>query len=105
MASSKASDGELVEVVPIMDVYADGVADLEVISSVNVRVTLYTHHQGQKIVVAKIVRPLRGWGITPEQEEFLRQHAADQGGKLQFQDENPPENIVAITRQPRRRDA
>jgi hypothetical protein len=96
---------DLVEVVPIMDVYCDGVADLEVVSSVNVRVTLYTHHQGQKIVVAKIIRPLRGFGITPEQEQFLRQHGADREGQLGFQDSSPPENIVAITRQPRRRDA
>lgn len=54
---------ELVETSPIADIYADGIASVEVVSDVNVRITYFAHLQvpgegSVRIVCARLVRPL-----------------------------------------------
>ena len=41
----------------IPDIYADGIADVELLGP-NIRIILFTWAAGQKIVVAKIVQPI-----------------------------------------------
>lgn len=58
------TDGaDLIEVIPVMDVYVDGVGMAETLTGGNCRVTyfVYQHvlgHQGfQRVIAARIVRP------------------------------------------------
>jgi hypothetical protein len=48
---------DLIEVTPIADIYADGVACVELCGP-NVRLIYYVVTGGEKVIVAKIVRPL-----------------------------------------------
>lgn len=47
---------EIVEVSPIADIYADGIADVEILGE-NIRLTFFTWRGGEKIIVCRIVRP------------------------------------------------
>ena len=47
----------LVEGHPIKDIYADGVADVELLAGGNVRLILFTWERGQRVIVARIVQP------------------------------------------------
>lgn len=53
---------ELVETVAVQDVYADGIATVELVSDVNVRITYFSnmHVEGRppvRVVCARIIRP------------------------------------------------
>lgn len=56
------ADEDLVEPIAVTDVYADGVASVELISEVNVRITYFAHMHVEggpsvRVVCARIVRP------------------------------------------------
>jgi hypothetical protein len=46
-----------VEPVPISDIYADDIDHFEILGE-NVRIYFYTWEDGERVIVAKIVRPL-----------------------------------------------
>jgi hypothetical protein len=49
---------DAIEIFPVIDIYADGIDDVELIGDgANIRLTFYTWRHGEKIVVARIVRP------------------------------------------------
>lgn len=55
-------DEELVEPIAVQDVYADGIASVEIVSDVNVRITYFAHmqvegHPSVRVICARIVRP------------------------------------------------
>jgi hypothetical protein len=46
------------EIFPVPDIYADGISDVEVLGDgANVRLTFFTWRDGEKIIVARLVRP------------------------------------------------
>jgi len=56
---------EAEETAPIADIYADGVADVELLGDgENIRITFFTWSRGQKIVVCKLVRPTSSYLTT-----------------------------------------
>ena len=51
------SERDYLESVALTDIYADGIADVELLGD-NVRLIYFTWESGQKVMVAKIVGPL-----------------------------------------------
>jgi hypothetical protein len=47
---------EAVEIFPVPDIYADGIAEVELLGE-NIRLTFFTWRNGEKIIVARMVRP------------------------------------------------
>ena len=49
---------DAVEIFPVPDIYADGIAEVEILGDgVNIRLTFFTWRNGEKIIVARLVRP------------------------------------------------
>jgi hypothetical protein len=49
---------DAVEMFPVPDIYADGIAEVEVLGDgANIRLTFFTWRNGEKVIVARIVRP------------------------------------------------
>ena len=48
----------LVEQALVPDIYASGIGKLEIIDKVCIRLTFYVVQDGERVVVAKIVRPI-----------------------------------------------
>ena len=49
---------DAVEMFPVPDIYADGIAEVEILGDgVNIRLTFFTWRNGEKIIVARLVRP------------------------------------------------
>ena len=44
------------EIFPVPDIYADGISDVESLGE-NIRLTFFTWRDGEKIIVARLVRP------------------------------------------------
>jgi hypothetical protein len=56
---------EAVEMSPIPDIYADGIADVELLGD-NIRLTFFTWRGGEKIIVCRLVRPKSSYLNTDE---------------------------------------
>ncbi len=51
-------DGDAIEMFPVPDIYADGIADVEVLGDgENIRITFFTWRHGEKVIVCRMVRP------------------------------------------------
>lgn len=74
---------DVIEPLPIPDVYADDIAMVELIGP-NVRLTYFTWQDGQRVVVCKLVRPresirgmvreMLGVALRAERDEQLGLH-------------------------------
>jgi hypothetical protein len=47
---------DAVEIFPVPDIYADGIAEVEILGE-NIRLTFFTWRNGEKVIVARLVRP------------------------------------------------
>ena len=47
---------DAIEIFPVPDIYADGIDSVEILGE-NIRLTFFTWRDGEKVVVARLVRP------------------------------------------------
>ncbi len=63
---------DAIEMFPVPDIYADGIADIEVLGDgENIRVTFFTWRNGERIIVCRMVRPRTSYLTTDVFRELI----------------------------------